>query len=177
MPFSVSISHIEQRIYWIRGFKVMLDSDLAYLYGVSTMRLNEQVRRNLRRFPPDFMFQLTPTEFKFLISQIAISSSTWGGRRKLPLVFTQEGVAMLSGVLHSARAIDVNIAIMRAFIKLREALSHHKELAGKLGELEARVGHHNADIQEIFCVLKKLMTAPKEPLPKRIGFVPEASKI
>ncbi|TKB91708.1 MAG: ORF6N domain-containing protein [Nitrospira sp.] len=111
---------IEQTILLIRGHNVMLDSDLAQLYGVTVGRLNEAIKRNEDRFPGDFMFQLTQAEFEHLKSQIAISSSTWGGRRHAPYVFTEQGVAMLSSVLRSKRAIEVNIAIMRTFVRLRE---------------------------------------------------------
>lgn len=165
----VSVDHIERRIYLIRGHRVMLDSDLASMYGVTTSRLNEQVRRNAKRFPVDFMFQLTRQEFKDLISHFATSSLGWGGRRKLPLVFTQEGVAMLSGVLNSSRAIEVNIAIMRAFVKLRETLALHKELAKKLEELEKKIVHHDAQIQNIFDAIHELMQPPAKPRAK-IGF-------
>lgn len=169
MKSLVSIDHIERRIYLIRGHRVMLDSDLASLYGVTTGRLNEQVRRNLKRFPADFMFQLSRQEFSDLISHFATSSSEWGGRRKLPLVFTQEGVSMLSGVLNSSKAIHVNIAIMRAFVKLRETLALHKELAKKLEELEKKIVHHDAQIQNIFDAIRELMEPPAKPRAK-IGF-------
>ncbi len=172
MKSLVPIEHIEHKIYLIRGHKVMLDSDLAYLYGVPTRRLNEQVRRNARRFPSDFMFQLTRAEFENLKSHFATSSSAWGGRRKLPLVFTQEGVSMLSGVLNSSRAIDVNIAIMRAFVKLRETLSLHKELAKKLEQLENKIAHHDEQIQSIFDAIRQLMASPPEKPKERIGFHP-----
>ena len=145
----------------------MWDRDLAALYGVSTMRLNEQVKRNKDRFPDDFMFQLTKKEAHNLISHFAISS--WGGRRKLPYVFTEQGVAMLSSVLHSKRAIQVNIAIMRAFVKLREVLLTHKELAKKLEELERKYQLHESDIQAIFEVIKKLLEPPPEPPKPRFG--------
>jgi hypothetical protein len=124
----VSVQFIERRIYLIRGHKVMIDVDLADLYGVSTKRLNEQVRRNQKRFPPDFMFQLTKAEAENLRSQFATSSSPHGGRRSLPYVFTEHGVAMLSSVLNSERAIEVNITIMRAFISLRQMLESNENL-------------------------------------------------
>ncbi|MDE2313065.1 MAG: ORF6N domain-containing protein [Elusimicrobia bacterium] len=160
---------LERRIYLIRGHRVMLDSDLATLYGVATGRLNEQVRRNIKRFPKDFMFQLTKEEFANLISRFAISSSSYGGRRKLPLVFTQEGVAMLSGILNSPQAIRVNIAIMRAFVKLRETLALHKELAVKLADLERRVSNHDGHIRSLFEAIRRLMDPPVKSKPI-IGF-------
>src|SRR3989338_2061805 len=145
MKALIPLEGIEQRIYLMRGHKVMLDSDLADLYGVPTFRLNEQVKRNRQRFPQDFMFRLTPQEFSNLKSHFAISSSGWGGRRTLPLVFTQEGVAMLSGVLNSSRAIRVNVAIMRVFVKLREVLSTHKDLAKRLESIERHLAGHDAE--------------------------------
>jgi hypothetical protein len=159
---SVPVELIERRIYVIRGRKVMLDSDLAELYGVPPKRLNEQVRRNLRRFPSDFMYQLTPEEASSLRSQIAtLKKGGRGSHRKyLPYVFTEQGVAMLSSVLNSERAIQVDITIMRAFVKLREILSTHKALARKLAELEGKVGRHDKEIQAIFEVIRRLMAPP-----------------
>src|SRR2546428_3064325 len=159
------VRRVEQRIRLIRGESVMLDSDLAALYSVSTRRLNEQVRRNMGRFPPDFMFQLTEEETAALRSQIATSNTGRGGRRYRPLVFTEQGVAILSSVLHSERAIHVNIAIMRAFVRLRQLLATHKDLARNLDELEKRYDKHFA---VVFMVIRKLM-ARAEP-PRRIGF-------
>lgn len=157
---------IENKIYLIRGHKVMFDYDLAVLYGVLTRRLNEQVRRNIKRFPPDFMFQLTPAEVENLKSQFATSS--WGGKRKPSLVFTEQGIAMLSSVLRSDRAINVNIAIMRAFIKLREMMATHKDLARKLEELEKKYDEH---FRVVFDAIRHLMAEeekPKEPIGFRI---------
>lgn len=142
----------------------MLDFHLAPLYGVSTKRLKEQVRRNLARFPSDFMFQLTPEEFDILRSQIATSS--WGGRRYSPYAFTEQGVAMLSSVLNSERAIQVNIEIMRAFVKLREILSTHKELARKLEELERK---YDTQFKIVFEAIRQLMKPPEKPK-RKIGF-------
>lgn len=154
----------------------MLDVVLARLYGVSTKRLNEQVRRNIKRFPEDFMFQLTKNEYQVLKSQFSISSlrsqiatSNRGGRRYLPYAFTEQGVAMLSSVLKSERAIQVNIAIMRAFVKLREIFSTHKELAHKLKELEHKIEKHDAEIQAIFEAIRQLMKPPTSHT-KKIGF-------
>ena len=145
----------------------MLDADLARLYGVTTKRLIEQVKRNIKRFPDDFMYQVTKQEVANLRSQFATSS--WGGRRYLPLVFTQEGIAMLSGVLNSERAIKVNILIMRAFVKLRKLLLSHKELAIKLESLEKKYANHDEKIKKIFEAIRQLMLPPKEPK-RRIGF-------
>jgi hypothetical protein len=156
---------IERRILLIRGQKVMLDADLAHLYGVSTKRFNEQVRRNLTRFPPDFMLQLSHAEFDDLRSQFATSSS-WGGRRHLPLAFTEQGVAMLSSVLRSERAVQVNIAIMRAFVKLRGILASHEGLARKLDEMEKK---YDAQFKMVFETLRELMAPPAKPR-RRIGF-------
>jgi len=159
---------IERKIFMIRGHKVMLDRDLAELYGVRTMVLNQAVKRNISRFPQDFMFQLSKEEMENLISQIVISS--WGGTRKFPYAFTEQGVAMLSSVLNSERAVQVNIAIIRAFVKLRQILSMNKELAHKLAELERKIGKHDVDIQMIFEAIRRLTApAPVKPKPE-IGF-------
>ena len=147
----------------------MLDADLAELYGVTTKRLNEQVRRNISRFPADFMFQLDAQEASALRSQIATSKEGRGGRRYLPYVFSEQGVAMLSSVLNSERAIQVNIAIMRVFVRLREMMATHKELAFKLAELEERLEGHDEQIQNIFEAIRQLMTPPERER-KRIGF-------
>ena len=168
---SVPVESITSRIFLVRGQKIMLDSDLAELYGVSTSRLNEQVRRNIDRFPNDFMFQLTDSEFSNLKSQIATSS--WGGRRKLPLVFTEQGVSMLSSVLHSEQAVQVNIAIMRAFVQLREMLSAHKELAHKLSELERKVGIHDQTIVQLIEAIRNIMETPVRET-KPIGFISDS---
>jgi len=145
----------------------MLDEDLAEMYGVDTKRLNEQVKRNIDRFPKDFMFPLTSNEFKNLKSQFATSS--WGGRRKLPIAFTEYGVMMLSSVLNSPTAIQVNIRIIRVYTKLRELLLTYKDILLKLEQLEKQVGRNNEDIQLIFSALKQLINEPNPPR-KRIGF-------
>jgi hypothetical protein len=145
----------------------MLDADLAVLYGVSTKRLNEQVRRNRSRFPDDFMFQLTREEVRSLRSQIATSKQGRGGRRYTPLVFTEQGIAMLSTVLNSERAIQVNIEIMRAFVRLREMIATHKDLARKLEALERR---YDAQFKVVFDAIRELM-APPEPRKRKIGFL------
>ncbi|MEA3463812.1 MAG: ORF6N domain-containing protein [Patescibacteria group bacterium] len=160
---------IESKIFLIRGKKVMLDRDLANLYGVTTGRLNEQVRRNIDRFPDDFMFQLSKEEFDILISQIATSS--WGGIRKLPLVFAEQGVAMLSSVLKSKKAIKVNIAIMRVFVNIRKFVSSYEGLAMKIAELEKK---YDKKIGKIFTVLDYLIKGSEEEKKKKneIGFTP-----
>ncbi|MBK7123628.1 MAG: ORF6N domain-containing protein [Chitinophagaceae bacterium] len=145
----------------------MLDSDLSALYQVETRRLNEQVTRNKERFPEDFMFQLTGDEYEKLISQFATSS--WGGRRKLPYAFTEQGVAMLSSVLNSPTAINVNIQIIRVFTKMRALLMTHKDILLQLEKMEKKMGSHDEQIALIFGYLKKLLT-PVQPPRQRIGF-------
>lgn len=163
---------IERTILLIRGHNVILDRDLAGMYGVSTKRLNEQVRRNLPRFPDDFMFQLTAEESESLRSQFATLKTGRGQHRKYrPYAFTEQGVAMLSSVLHSDRAIEVNIAIMRAFVRLRQILSTNKELAAKLERLERKLGEHDDHFRVVFEAIRQLMAPPVPPAKKRrIGF-------
>lgn len=164
----IPAERIARSIYFLRGQKVMLDSDLAELYGVETSNLNKAVKRNVDRFPPDFMFQLTPEEWENLRFQIGISSlKEYGGRRYLPYVFTEQGVAMLSSVLKSPRAIQVNIAIMRAFVQLREILSTHKDLARKLEEMEKK---YDAQFRHVFEAIRQLMIPPAGTKKERIGF-------
>jgi len=159
---------IEKSILLLRGHKVMLSTDLAGLYGVAPKALVQAVKRNRERFPADFMFQLSVQEVRNLKSQIVTSS--WGGiRRAPPYAFTEQGVAMLSSVLRSQRAVRVNIAIMRAFVKLRELVGAHKELAGKLAELERRVASHDGHITSLFDAIRQLMK-PQASKPRRIGF-------
>jgi len=161
---------IESKILLIRGQKVMLDSVLAKLYGVPTKRLNEQVRRNIRRFPGDFMFQLSKGELKSWRSQIATSnSSAKMGLRRPPYAFTEQGIAMLSSVLNSERAIHVNIAIMRAFVKIKRLVSTNIALAHKFKELESRVDKHDKEIQAIFEAIRQMLAFNEKPKP-RIGF-------
>lgn len=166
---------IEHRILFLHGLKVMLDAHLAELYGVSTKRLNEQVRRNRKRFPDDFMFRLTKDEADTLRSHFATLKKGRGLHRKyLPYVFTEQGVAMLSSVLNSERAILVNVEIMRAFVRLREILSTHKDLARKLEDLENK---YDEQFAVVFRAIRELMTPP-EPAPKRrIGFGVEEPKV
>jgi hypothetical protein len=160
---------IVNRIYLIRGMKVMLDNDLAELYDVPTKRINEQVKRNRERFPEDFMFQLNQREFENLKSQIATSS--WGGRRTQPFVFTKHGVLMLSSVLNSPRAIEVNIQIMRIFVRIRLALTENQVLLKKIEQIEQHTQQNSEDIQYVFSVVKQLMKKKEEPR-TRIGFKP-----
>lgn len=162
---------IDSRIHLIRGVRVMLDSDLAELYEVPTMRLNEQVKRNRERFPEEFAFQLTPQEFTDLISQNATSSSTHGGRRKLPWAFTEYGVAMLSGVLRSETAVRVNIEIIRAFVRLRQLLATPGEFLAQLQKLTESVELHDDQIKKIVEVLRQLMPPLVDPPKRRIGFI------
>jgi len=160
---------IERKIFIIRGQKVMLSPILAELYGVETRALIQAVKRNAERFPEDFMFQLTDEEYKNLKSQIVISS--WGGsRRAFPYAFTEQGVSMLSSVLNSKRAIQVNIAIIRTFVRLKQMLSTHKDLAQKLSELERRMEKHDEHIHTIFQAIRQLMNQPPEPSKRKIGF-------
>lgn len=163
----VPLDRIERMILFVRGQKVMLDRDLAELYGVETRVLNQAVRRNIRRFPPDFMFQMTPQEFAQWKSQTVMSKGEKMGLRHRPLVFTEQGVAMLSSVLGSDRAIDVNIAIMRAFVRLRELMATHKELARKIEELEKK---YDAQFASVFEAIRKLMQPAPVPPKRRIGF-------
>jgi hypothetical protein len=167
LSVAITEEKILNKIYHIRGHKVMLDKDLAELYDVPTKRLNEQVKRNIGRFPADFMFQLTEEEFENLRSQIATSS--WGGRRVAPYAFTEHGVLMLSSVLNSERAINVNIQIMRIYTKMREMLMTNQEILLKLEQLERKADGHDEDIHVIFKYLKQLLNPPQEPRP-RIGF-------
>lgn len=169
---TLPIERIEQRILLIRDQKVMLDSDLAELYGVETKVLNQAVRRNLGRFPDDFMFQLSEKEHEALRSQIVTLKNLGRGqhRKYLPYVFTAQGVAMLSSVLKSDRAVKVNIQIMRTFVKLREILSTHKDLARKLAELEKQYAEHDRKFQLVFDAIRKLMEPPPSPKKRRIGF-------
>lgn len=167
---------ILNRIYSVRGQKVMIDEDLAGLYGVETRRLNEQVKRNIKRFPKDFMFTLSQKEFENLKSQNATSS--WGGRRKLPNAFTEQGVAMLSSVLNSDIAIEVNIRIIRVFSKLREYALTHKEILFQLSKLEHEVKGNSKDIENIFLVLKELIEKQITPAPRRkIGFIRDDDEV
>jgi hypothetical protein len=169
MKKEIAVDVVAKKILLIRGLKVMLDSDLAGLYGVRTKELNKAVQRNKGRFPADFMFRLTSAEVKNLRFQIGTSSS-YGGRRYLPYVFTQEGVAMLSSVLRSQRAVRVNVQIMRAFVRLRDILTVHKDLARRLEVLEKKFDTHDVQIKLVFETIRDLMRQPEKPK-GRIGFV------
>ncbi len=159
---------IVDKIYIIRSQKVMLDRDLAEMYGVEVKRLNEAVKRNSTRFPEDFMFQLTIEEWKNLKSQFATSS--WGGARKSPYVFTEQGVAMLSSVLNSETAIQVNIQIIRVFTKMKQALLDNKEILLKIEKIEKKLVQHDEGLETVFKVLKKLLQQPEPKNRESIGF-------
>ena len=161
------VENVERLILLIRGQKVILDADLAELYGVPTKVLVQTVKRNADRFPPDFMFQLAPEEFAHLRSQFVTSS--WGGRRYPPFAFTEHVVAMLSSVLRSRRAVQVNIAIMRAFVRLRATLALHTELGTKLSALERKIAGHDESIRTLFDAIRQLMASP-EKARRSIGF-------
>jgi len=176
MPESPKELNAEKRILStiivIRGEKAILDSDLAALYGVETRRLNEQVRRNIVRFPTDFMFQLTKEEFDDLKSQIAISSSGWGGRRKPPLVFTEHGALQAANVLNSEQANKMSIFIVRAFVRLREMVLTNEKLSRKIDQLERRVSDHDEILIQLVREIRKLIDTPKPRGKKRsIGFI------
>ncbi len=169
----VPVELIERHIFWIRSHRVMLDSDLAQLYGVTTFNLNKAVKRNLDRFPADFLFQLTDAEAHDLRFQIGISRAEgWGGRRYLPFAFTEQGVAMLSSVLRSGPAVRVNVAIMRAFVKLRGRMVSHRDLTQKVDALEKR---YDAQFKKVFDAIRELMDPPAQE-PRRIGFAPGGCK-
>lgn len=159
---------IVDRVLLIRGIKVMLDKDLAEMYGVAVKRLNERVKRNYTRFPQDFMFQLSMDEWIHLKSHFATSS--WGGNRKLPYAFTEQGVAMLSSVLNSETAIQVNIQIIRVFTKMKQLLLENKELFSKIEKVEKQLTDHDKDLQNIFAILKKLISLPESAKRNPIGF-------
>jgi len=172
METTVPVEVIERKILFIRGQKVMLDRDLAMLYGVETRMLNQAVRRNIRRFPEDFMFQLTKEEMDNWKSQIVISNKEKMGLRKRPYAFTENGVAMLSSVLNSERAITVNIQIMRTFTKIRKMLTTHKELRLKIEEMEKK---YDSQFKIVFDAIRQLMEPPRKQR-KRIGFLREKEK-
>jgi hypothetical protein len=171
---SILQEHITNSIYLIRGHKVMMDSELAKMYGVKTSRLNEQVKRNIERFPEDFMFQLTQEEWENLKSHFATSSlhgkkNGWGGRRKTPLMFTEQGVAMLSSVLTTPVAIQVNISIMRVFVKMRQWAANYEDLMEKIKEISQTQTEHSEHIQQIYQIIEELVR-PALTERKPIGF-------
>ncbi len=165
---NIPVARITRLILFRRKQKVMLDSDLASLYGVTTGNLNKAVKRNAQRFPSDFMFQLTAEEAEDLIFQIGRSKKR-GGRRHRPYAFTEQGIAMLSSVLNSERAIAINVAVMRTFVRLRQMLDSNRELAQKFSELEQRVGKHDEDIAAILEAIRQLVVPPEKPR-REIGF-------
>jgi hypothetical protein len=160
---------LESHIVILRGEKVILDSDLAKLYGVPVKRLNEQVKRNVDRFPEDFMFRLSAREYESLRSQIAASKAGRGGRRYLPQAFTEHGAIMAATVLNSERAIEMSVFVVRAFVRLRETLGKNRQVTAKLAELEARLANHDSAIQELIDTIQELMS-PEPRNPRRIGF-------
>lgn len=176
----VLVDQIEPHILLVRGQRVMLDADLAALYGTTTKALNQAVKRNTDRFPGDFMFRLTAEEVEQMRSQVATadlrsqtvtsSSASHGGRRYLPYAFTEHGALMAAGVLNTPRAIEVSVYVIRAFVKLRGLLATHKELAGKLAELERKVASHDTAIQSLVSAIRRLMEPPPTPPRPRIGF-------
>lgn len=170
----IPIEVIERKIYLIRGQKVMLSMHLAELYSVETRALNQAVKRNIHRFPEDFMFQVSESEAEQLVSQNVIPHKKYFGG-SLPYAFTEQGVAMLSSILNSEQAIKINIAIMRVFVKLREMISTNKELAHRLEQLERKIEKHDEEIKLIFDAIRQLMTPP-EPKHKRVGFLREKEK-
>ena len=178
MASTRKISSIESAIYLLRGQRVMLDSDLAVIYGVTTKRLNEQLKRNRPRFPADFAFQLTVEEFRNLKSQIAtsslrsqfVTSSSHGGKRKLPWVITEHGALMLASVLNSAIAVQVSVRVVRAFVRLREMVAANAQHAAKLKELERRFDSHDEAIASLFAALKQLLEPSEAPKRGEIGF-------
>lgn len=167
----ISIPEIRRRIHVIRGKRVITDADLALFYGVSTGELNQAVSRNLDRFPEDFCFHLSLSETRNLKSQSVISSSQHGGHRKLRRVFTEQGVAMLASVLRSKRAVAMSIAIIRAFVQLREILATHHELATKLAELEHKLEGHDSAITNLFEAIRQLLASSEPDHTPKIGFV------
>lgn len=170
----IPAERIERRIVLLRGHKVLLDRDLAELYEVEVKQLNQAVKRNVERFPADFMFQLSEKEYESLRSQTVTLKSGRGSHRKyLPYAFTEQGVAMLSGVLHSPIAIAVNIEIMRAFVRLRELLASHVELSRRLDELESK---YDKNFQVVFDAIRQLMAPPATPPKSRIGFQAKTDK-
>jgi chaperonin cofactor prefoldin len=160
---------VESRIFVLRKQKVILDRDLAELYGVTVKRLNQQVQRNQERFPADFVFQLTAKEDEILRLQIATSSSGHGGRRHLPYAFTEHGAIMAATVLNSPKAVEMSVFVVRAFVRLREMLAKNRQLASKINELEQRLETHDSAIQELIDAIKELMTPPEGPR-KKMGF-------
>jgi len=170
MESNIPAERITKKIYLIRGQKVMLDRDLAGLYGVETKQVKRAVRRNIDRFPKDFMFELTKQELTDWRCQFGTSNADKMGLRYAPMAFTEQGVAMLSSVLNSARAIQVNIAIMRAFVQLRKVIGTHEKLEEKLKKIENHIEEHDEKIEAIFRVIQELIGPDETPKKKRIGY-------
>src|SRR6266542_5175088 len=178
MSSTRKIDNVASAIHLIRGQRVMLDADLAANYQVTTRRLNEQFRRNRKRFPEDFAFQLTAEEFRNLKSQIAtsslrsqiVTSSSHGGKRKLPWVFTEHGALMLASVLNSAIAVQASVRVVRAFVRLREMVAANAQLAAQLEQIERRLDSHDEAIVELFAALKRLLESPEPSRRREIGF-------
>lgn len=166
---------VESRILLLRHQRVILDADIAELYGVSVKVLNQQIKRNFRRFPPDFVFQLSANEHAALRSQFVTSKEGRGGRRYAPYAFTEHGAIMAATVLNSERAVEMSVFVVRAFVRLREMLAMNRKLAGKIDELESRLDTHDSTIEDLIEAIKELMT-PQLPSHKRIGFQIPAGK-
>jgi hypothetical protein len=169
---AIALDHIQERILILRSHRVLLDSDLAAFYGVSTKSLNQALKRNADRFPSDFCFQLTSKEVTVLRSQFVTSSSGHGGHRYLPFAFTEHGALMAANVLNSAHAVQMSIVIVRAFFALRRTILDHKALSSKLAELDARIGAHDEQLAEIVEAIRYLTAPPKPEHDRRIGFNP-----
>jgi hypothetical protein len=166
----VPVEQVQAKILTIRGHRVILDADLATLYGVTTSRLNEQVKRNIERFPADFAFRLSREEFDGLMSQFATSNAGRGGRRKLPYAFTEHGAIMAASVLNSEQAVQISVFVVRAFVQLRRMLVPYKELMTRLERLERTVGTHDGQITAIVDAIRRLMPPPEEPPREPFGF-------
>ena len=175
--YLIPVEHLDRAIVVVRGKRVILSHDLAAAYGVTTKRLNEQVKRNIRRFPADFAFEVTEEEWAALRSQFATSNARpgRGGRRYQPYAFTEHGAVMAASVLNSDRAVEVSVFVVRAFVRMSQALASHRQLALKLAELEARVAVHDKSIQSLLTAIRSLITPPP-PKKKRIGFVTDDDK-
>lgn len=170
-PATLTVEAVDSKIHLIRSQRVMLDSDLAAIYGVTTAALNQSVRRNKKRLPQDFAFELSADEWAALRSQIVISNKTRGGRRYLPWVFTEHGAIMLATLLNSERAVEMSVFVVRAFVQMREILMSNRQLAAKLEELEKKVGAHDQVIGQLVAAIRKLLEAPAEKKREReMGF-------
>jgi hypothetical protein len=168
----LTVEDVQRRIHLVRGQRVILDADLARFYGVTTSRFNEAITRNSDRFPEDFRFRLTKEELAYLISQNAISKSERGGRRTMPWVFTEHGALMAAGVLNSQTAVRMSVSVIRGFVRLRELLSSHQELAAKLNELEHKLEGHDSAIANLFEAMRQLLASPDPEHNRKIGFHP-----